>query len=494
MKKGYSGSEEMWLASLVGPKGDKGDKGDRGEKGDKGDAGATILSGSGVPQASEGKDNDYYLDTATCDLYRKSEGAWSTVANLRGEKGDQGAKGDTGIQGEKGDTGDKGVGVSDIEIEYTGRVTITLTDGSTYTLDVSASCLHETYTTTVTAPTCDKKGYTTYSCTSCGYKYIDDYTAPTGHHFHDRICVFCNAEEPFGSIEPDTTWFTTGSYTIRNAKELAGLAYLVNTGSYNFSGVTVKLGADIDLNNAEWTPIGTAEYPFAGTFDGQGLTITNLKINNSELKDNIGLFGYVTGTLQDFNVANANINVELVGENIGIACGYSSGVMSGITVSGYLTAPKATYVGGICGYNAKTGSASFTLLVNKANVTGKTYVGGIMGAMNNVVSSSTYTVNISESGNSGEIVASGDYAGGLLGYMYIKNTDSWNSNKLCMTDLNNTGSVTTTEAYAGGVLGYAYSASTDAYIQNSANSGAVTGTTNFGSIFGYSSGITIKED
>jgi hypothetical protein len=36
---------------------------------------------------------------------------------------------------------------------------------------------HEhTYESTVTAPTCTEQGYTTYTCTSCGYSYVSDYT------------------------------------------------------------------------------------------------------------------------------------------------------------------------------------------------------------------------------------------------------------------------------------------------------------------------------
>ncbi len=37
------------------------------------------------------------------------------------------------------------------------------------------------YTKKVTAPTCTKKGYTTYTCTDCGYSYKDNYTNPVGH-------------------------------------------------------------------------------------------------------------------------------------------------------------------------------------------------------------------------------------------------------------------------------------------------------------------------
>ena len=44
------------------------------------------------------------------------------------------------------------------------------------------------YTTTVTAPTCTEKGYTTYTC-ACGDGYVDDYVEATGHSFGDWIEV-----------------------------------------------------------------------------------------------------------------------------------------------------------------------------------------------------------------------------------------------------------------------------------------------------------------
>ena len=63
----------------------------------------------------------------------------------------------------------------------------------------------------------------------------------------------------------------------------------------NLSGNYV-LTADIDLEGAEWTPLGSfvqmgaegeeaetpdPEYAFTGTFDGQGHTISNFTINNT---------------------------------------------------------------------------------------------------------------------------------------------------------------------------------------------------------------------
>ena len=59
----------------------------------------------------------------------------------------------------------------------------------------------------------------------------------------------------------DTSWYDgqQSPYTISTAAGLAGLAKLVNDGTDNFSGKTIKLAADIDLGGKEWTPIGNPE-------------------------------------------------------------------------------------------------------------------------------------------------------------------------------------------------------------------------------------------
>ena len=55
----------------------------------------------------------------------------------------------------------------------------------------------------------------------------------------------------------DTTWYNKKdqTYVIQNAEQLAGFAALVDSG-VTFRGKTVKLGANINLNYKEWTPIG----------------------------------------------------------------------------------------------------------------------------------------------------------------------------------------------------------------------------------------------
>jgi hypothetical protein len=61
-----------------------------------------------------GNNGDFYLNTATSDVYSKASGSWSIVVNIKGETGAdgatgaQGSKGDTGATGPKGDTGAAG--------------------------------------------------------------------------------------------------------------------------------------------------------------------------------------------------------------------------------------------------------------------------------------------------------------------------------------------------------------------------------------------------
>ena len=98
------------------------------------------------------------------------------------------------------------------------------------------------------------------------------------------------------AVEPNAE----GIYEISTAEQLAGLAKLVNGGN-NFSGKTIKLTADIDLNNQAWTPIGNGDNSFAffGTFDGDGYTISGLNVPDANAP---GLFGCIFGTVQNLIV------------------------------------------------------------------------------------------------------------------------------------------------------------------------------------------------
>ena len=76
-------------------------------------------------------------------------------------------------------------------------------------------------------------------------------------------------------------------YQIATAENLAWFAQAVNSGT---SSIKAELTADIELNTLgsranEWTPIGTTENPFTGTFDGAGHTISGVYIPRCWVSD-----------------------------------------------------------------------------------------------------------------------------------------------------------------------------------------------------------------
>ena len=103
-----------------------------------------------------------------------------------------------------------------------------------------------------------------------------------------------------------------GEQIVYDATCLKSIANFVSSG-YSFKGETIKLAADIDLNNENWTAIGTSEANFCGTFDGCDYTIKNLKILVTEGKEDkayLGLFGYAKdATIKNVVFENVDINV-----------------------------------------------------------------------------------------------------------------------------------------------------------------------------------------
>ena len=112
VKHGYTGTEEEWLAELVGPQGPKGEDGSGVEiKGTYADLEAL---GQAVPSPAQG---DMY-NVGTEEPYQiymwdetSGAGEWKHQGQIQGPQGPQGEKGDkgdTGLQGPKGDKGDTG--------------------------------------------------------------------------------------------------------------------------------------------------------------------------------------------------------------------------------------------------------------------------------------------------------------------------------------------------------------------------------------------------
>lgn len=160
----------------------------------------------------------------------------------------------------------------------------------------------------------------------------------------------------------------------------------VNAGNDYYKKV-VKLDADIDLANAEWTPIGYMGATFKGTFDGGDHTISNLTItkttDNTAANNSIGFFGRTDSpaVIENLTIENVDITGSLyVGAVVGF--GYTGSKIENVTVKGDIAIDAWWYAGGI-------GGNGYMNLVNNCHVIGNdgsyikgvdgSYIGGIWG-------------------------------------------------------------------------------------------------------------------
>jgi len=81
-----------------------------GPQGAQGAQGSLIRNGPGAPLDTTGVDGDYWFNTATSDLYEKSNGTYLVVANLKGATGATGAAGADGAAAS--------VGGSDTQVQF----------------------------------------------------------------------------------------------------------------------------------------------------------------------------------------------------------------------------------------------------------------------------------------------------------------------------------------------------------------------------------------
>jgi filamentous hemagglutinin family protein len=203
------------------------------------------------------------------------------------------------------------------------------------------------------------------------------------------------------------------------------------------------LGSNIDATvtsgwnaGAGFVPVGDLTTKFTGVFDGLGHTVSNPTINRPTT-DYVGLFGYTSGSI----IRNA-------------------GLMGG-SVSG------RDFVGGLVGLNWGTVDNSYAT----GNVSsGHKNVGGLAGATLGAMSNVWATSNVSNA--SGGI----GFVGGLVGNSGTGGT---------ITNAYATGTVSGTGPNVGGLVGF-NSVST---ISNAYATGSVSGTTIVGGLVGSGAGV-----
>ena len=183
-----------------------------------------------------------------------------------------------------------------------------------------------------------------------------------------------SSELPSWMLGSETTIYIT------TAQQLKQLADEVNAGDSK-SDKTYLLANDIDLSAyANWTPIGRFDppddmLPFSGVFDGQGYSITGLKISGNE--EARGLFGYTyCSAIRNVVIRNPEIQG---GDKVGALVGHQAYSSEGIE--------NCAVIGG--------------------KIQGSNRAGGLVGNMEESPIKNCYTTC--------EVIATDYYAGGIVG-------------------------------------------------------------------------------
>ena len=125
-----------------------------------------------------------------------------------------------------------------------------------------------------------------------------------------------------GEFDNEGYFVEDGKVIVESANGLVTIADAIADGTLP-SNTDIVLDGDIDLSElaaltraavvSNWTPVGTSEKPYTGTFDGKGYTIKNLTLVEQEAKEGkayIGFFGYAKdATIKNVTFENVYINI-----------------------------------------------------------------------------------------------------------------------------------------------------------------------------------------
>ena len=198
------------------------------------------------------------------------------------------------------------------------------------------------------------------------------------------------------------------------------------------------------------------------TNTGAKVVGTGYYISNSAHYVRLGGFAAQASYIEDCH-NECEIQYSGDGGYIGGIAGYATGVLTNVSNSVNINVTASNHVGGIAGYVSLAGSASFAELANSGDITAAHNVGGIFGTITDNVqenSNNTHTLSLSELENSGDIVTTGQFVGGVIGKLEVEGHPqyTWNCKiRVVMTYVENNGNVTASSTLCiGGVFGYVY--------------------------------------
>ena len=257
-----------------------------------------------------------------------------------------------------------------------GDLYLAKTEGVTYATYAESYALIEGtgpgVTVTLYVPPVAQIGDVTYATFAAAIDAAEAYAAEHGGAY-PTITVLNGATE-----QENTRWSIVDGYLVRNyfyqdasdanlwhIENLEGLKAFRDSvnGGEKYTGKTIQLDADIDLSldvdansqRISWVPIGLGNVSnqrdstiyFGGVFDGTGKTISNLKINDSNLAG-AGLFGVAkSGGIRNITLTNVNITAKSwIGSLVG--CSWNS-KLTNCHVTGTIALDGHYMMGGLVG-------------------------------------------------------------------------------------------------------------------------------------------------
>lgn len=231
------------------------------------------------------------------------------------------------------------------------------------------------------------------------------------------LCLSAEEATDDAVFTPDTSWYDAANvqqeYTLTTAEQLAGMSLLINPTETDatpvaFTGITIKLGADIVFNYGDasgWgdlflidenlfkSMINWADYTkrvsgfngFEGTFDGQGHYISGLYSSDISTANGLGLFERANGaTIKNLSLVNSKIEGNrYVGTLIGVAMGNVT--VENVYIDAYVNG-GGTETGGVIGtITNENSSVKLSNTVISGEIVGSNLVGGIAGNAGNKV-------------------------------------------------------------------------------------------------------------
>lgn len=343
----------------------------------------------------------------------------------------------------------------------------------------------------------------------------------TGHEF---VC-WLNGEVEW-NFDTDTVsknlTLTAKFLDVSNVVNVNSTQDLISLQGQTLESKFIKLNANIDLDEKEWTPINLKN----STFDGNNYSISRFNIN--EANDKAGFFGVVeNSTVKNVVIEETYIESEVVGEFYagGLVAYAKNSSLINCNFAGtvVVTGDKTMYLGGIAGFTlncevkscigntsvsstiypvdtyevsaysggligkaentnieACAGTGNFCEAYSECDTTCYAFAGGLVAHFTGTINNCYADCSVSSSTQAYGIGSVFSHAGGLVGFSELETSKISNSYASGIV-----GSISSYKAFAGGLISYSNSKVENCYASGDTSSTSDGYTSYSGGLIAY---------